>query len=65
MAVIVLNAVFAFVQELQAERATEALAEFLPPQARVRRDGRAIEVEAAALVPGDVLLHRRGRPAVG
>src|SRR5690349_19787881 len=29
--VIVLNAVFAFVQELQAERATEALRELLPP----------------------------------
>ena len=39
VAVIVLNAVFAFVQELQAERATEALKEFLPPHARVRRAG--------------------------
>jgi calcium-translocating P-type ATPase len=58
--VIVLNAAFAFVQELQAERATEALREFLPPQARVRRGGAAMEVEAALLVPGDLLLIDEG-----
>ncbi len=55
VAVIILNAVFAFSQELQAERATEALQEYLPPRARVRRDGVAGEIEAAELVPGDVI----------
>ena len=39
VAVIVLNAGFAFAQELQAERAVEALAAFLPERARVLRDG--------------------------
>ncbi len=58
--VIVLNAGFAFAQERQAERATEALKRYLPPQARVRRDGEAIEVSAAELVPGDVLLIEEG-----
>ena len=58
--VIVLNAVFAFVQELQAERATEALNELLPPHARVRRDGREQEVNAALLVPGDIVLLAEG-----
>jgi calcium-translocating P-type ATPase len=58
--VIVLNAVFAFGQELQAERATEALREYLPPRARVRRGGEEVEVEARALVPGDLLLVREG-----
>jgi hypothetical protein len=33
------NAGFAFVQERQAERAVDALAAFLPPHARVLRDG--------------------------
>ena len=47
-------------QELQAERATEALKRYLPPQARVRRGGQAVEVEARALVPGDVLLLSEG-----
>jgi calcium-translocating P-type ATPase len=55
VAVIVLNAVFAFVQELQAERATEALREFLPPKAHVRRGGAVVELDASELVPGDVL----------
>jgi calcium-translocating P-type ATPase len=60
LAVIVLNALFAFAQERQAERATEALAQFLPPQARVRRDGEVVEVPAPELVPGDVLLVGEG-----
>jgi calcium-translocating P-type ATPase len=60
VAVIALNALFAFVQELQAERATEALREFLPPHARVRRGGRVVDVEATALVPGDVVRLEEG-----
>ena len=40
VAVIVLNAAFAFVQERQAERAVEALTRYLPQKAYVRRDGR-------------------------
>jgi calcium-translocating P-type ATPase len=60
VAVIVLNAVLAFAQEAQAERATEALGELLPPHALVRRDGREEEVEASLLVPGDVVLLAEG-----
>jgi calcium-translocating P-type ATPase len=60
VAVILLNAGFAFAQELQAEHAVEALREFLPIQARVRRNGEAIEVGARELVPGDVLLVEEG-----
>jgi magnesium-transporting ATPase (P-type) len=60
VAVIVLNAALAYVQEMQAERATEALAELLPPQARVRRDGQELTIPAAQLVPGDVVLLAEG-----
>jgi calcium-translocating P-type ATPase len=60
VAVIFLNAGFAFAQELQAERAVEALAAFLPERARVRRDGLIHEIEARLLVPGDVLLIEEG-----
>ena len=60
LAVILLNAAFAFVQERQAERAVEALAAFLPPTARVVRDGVRREIEAADLVPGDVLVVAEG-----
>ncbi|WP_233601043.1 MULTISPECIES: cation-transporting P-type ATPase [Micromonospora] len=55
LVVIALNALFASVQERQAERAVEALTRYLPRQARVRRDGRWQEIPAAELVPGDIL----------
>jgi len=58
--VIVLNAAFAFGQERQAEHATEALRELLPTHARVRRDGALTEIQATALVPGDLLLLAEG-----
>ncbi|HEX8752527.1 MAG TPA: cation-transporting P-type ATPase [Solirubrobacterales bacterium] len=58
--VILLNAIFAFVQEMQAERAVEALQGYLPPQARVLRDGEPVQVAAADLVPGDLLLIAEG-----
>lgn len=59
-AVIVLNAAFAFFQEVQAERAVEALAAFLPSHARVVRNGRPQQVAAVQLVPGDVILVEEG-----
>src|SRR6516162_3188587 len=42
LAVILLNAVFAFVQERHAERAVEALAGYLPVTATVVRDGETV-----------------------
>jgi hypothetical protein len=45
VAVIMLNAGFAFVQEMQAERAVEALAAYLPARARVLRDWHRMEVD--------------------
>ena len=60
VAVIALNAGFAFVQELQAERAVEALAAYLPTHAHVMRDRQRVEIEARTLVPGDVLVISEG-----
>ena len=60
VAVIFLNAGFAFAQEMQAERAVEALAAFLPERVQVRRDGEQQEIEARLLVPGDVMLVDEG-----
>ena len=54
--VIILNAVFAFFQEYQAERAVEALKKLLPARARVFRDGQIKEILARELVAGDVIL---------
>ena len=50
LAVIALNALFAFAQERQAVRAVEALRAYLPEQARVMRDGREQVVPARELV---------------
>ncbi len=58
--VIAINAAFAFVQEMQAERAVEALAAYLPERARVLRDGNREEIAASELVPGDVVLLEEG-----
>ncbi len=58
--VIFVNAIFAFVQELQAERAVEALAAYLPSEARVVRDGEELRIPTTELVPGDVLLIEEG-----
>ena len=60
LGVIVINAVVAFLQERQAEKAVEALARYLPLQARAVRDGAPIMVPAVDLVPGDVLLIGEG-----
>ena len=58
--VIAANAGFAFAEEMQAERAVEALAAFLPERAQVLRDGHRQEIEARLLVPGDILVIEEG-----
>jgi calcium-translocating P-type ATPase len=60
VAVIVLNAAFAFAQEVQAERAVEALQAYLAPHASVRRDGRRTDIDATEVVPGDIVLLAEG-----
>ena len=60
LGVIVINAVFAFLQEYKAERAVQALHRLLPDNAWVTRSGQSIEVPRSELVPGDVLLLEEG-----
>jgi calcium-translocating P-type ATPase len=60
--VILLNGVFAFVQEERAEHASERLRDLLPRRAMVIRDGVSVELPADDLVVGDlVLLHEGDR----
>lgn len=59
-AVIVVNGIFAFIQEYRAERAAEQLRDLLPRRATVRRDGVLVEVDAAELVPGDIVVLSSG-----
>lgn len=60
LAVIVINALVAFLQERQAEKAVEALSRYLPLQARVVRDGAVTTIPATELVTGDVLVISEG-----
>ncbi len=59
-AVVVLNAVIGFVQEGKAEKALAAIRHLLSPHAVVLRDGRQHDIDAAGLVPGDVVLLASG-----
>lgn len=54
-AVLLLNAVIGAYQEWQAERSSHALRKLMHIHAQVERDGEVREIEAEAIVPGDVL----------
>ncbi|MCF6734337.1 cation-transporting P-type ATPase [Blastococcus sp. KM273129] len=58
--VVVLNGVFAFVQEYRADRAAEALRDLVPHRVTVVRDGVRRQVDAVDLVPGDLVLQEAG-----
>ena len=60
LAVIGINAVFAFLQEYKAERAVQTLRRLLPDKAWITRNGQSVGVRRSELVPGDVLLLEEG-----
>lgn len=59
-AVILINAIFSFWQEFQAERALAALKKVLPIQVKVYRDGTLQQILAKELVRGDVMQLEEG-----
>ncbi len=63
----IFNAVLGLRQEAKAEASLAALQKMLKDIARVRRDGVAVEIDAAELVPGDIVLFEAGNrvPADG
>ncbi|SIO07069.1 ATPase, P-type (transporting), HAD superfamily, subfamily IC [Rhodovulum sp. ES.010] len=60
LAVVIVNAIIGFVQEGRAEQAMEAIRDMLAPRSAVLRDGRRLSVDAADLVPGDLVLVEAG-----
>jgi Ca2+-transporting ATPase len=60
LAVVVLNALIGFAQELRAGQAIAALSRLVADPARVRRDGAWVELPAEEVVPGDVLAIAEG-----
>ena len=60
LGVILINAIFAFLQEYRAERAVQTLRGMLPAKAWVIRDGQQQQIARSELVPGDVLVLEEG-----
>jgi sodium/potassium-transporting ATPase subunit alpha len=60
LGVILINAIFAFLQEYKAERAVQTLRGMLPAKAWVLRDGKQQQIDRSELVPGDVLVLEEG-----
>ena len=60
VAVVLVNAVIGTIQEGKAESAMEAIRGLLSPEATVRRGDRRQSIDAAGLVPGDILILEPG-----
>lgn len=60
LAIIIINATVGFIQEYRSEKAMEALKNMVPSYAKVMREGQILEITAAELVPGDVVLLEAG-----
>lgn len=58
--VVVINALIGFIQEGKAEKSLDAIRKMLSLHAMVMRDGRRQEIDAADLVPGDIVLLASG-----
>ncbi len=60
LAVVFLNALVGFIQEMKTERALAVLRQALRFRARLLRSGRILQVDSAEVVVGDVLILRPG-----
>ena len=58
--ILIVNAILGFYQEYQAERSLESLKKLAPHFAKVRRDGKVIEIGVEEVVPGDITLFEEG-----
>jgi Ca2+-transporting ATPase len=59
-AIVLLNGALGYLQESRAEKALAALKKMTSPRVRVLRAGQEQEVDAKALVPGDIVLLETG-----
>ncbi|MBP8692329.1 MAG: HAD-IC family P-type ATPase, partial [Sedimentibacter sp.] len=60
LAIVVINALLGIYQEGKAEKSVEALQKMSAPNAKVIREGRQMEVPAANVVPGDIVVLETG-----
>jgi Ca2+-transporting ATPase len=57
---LLINACIGYFQEAKAAKIMQSLKKMLHPAAKVKRDGKLIEVKASELVPGDVVFLDEG-----
>ncbi|TCP70368.1 calcium-transporting P-type ATPase, PMR1-type [Baia soyae] len=60
IAIVALNAVLGFIQEIKAEKSLAALKKLSSPTARVMREGKWVRIPAEELVPGDLIFLESG-----
>jgi Ca2+-transporting ATPase len=60
IAVLIMNAVLGTVQHEKAQKSLESLKSMSAPNAKVMRDGQKVEIPAAEVVPGDILVLEAG-----
>jgi P-type Ca2+ transporter type 2C len=60
VAVILINALIGFIQEMRAENAVASLKKMIVTKARVLRDGTSHIIPARELVPGDIIILEEG-----
>ncbi|MBU4293193.1 MAG: cation-transporting P-type ATPase [Actinobacteria bacterium] len=58
--VVIINAVFSFLQEFRAEKALEALKNLIPSYSKVLRSGEIQDILSSELVPGDIIVLEEG-----
>ncbi len=58
--VVLLNAIFTFIQEYQSEKIMETFNQMLPSKSKVLRDGKISEIESKNVVVGDILIFGEG-----
>ena len=58
--IIILNAIFGFVQEYKAEKAIDALKKLTTPEVVVIHDGKEQKVSSRDVVPGDIIILEQG-----
>ena len=60
IAIVILNAVMGVVQEAKAEKSLEALKTMKAPTAKVKRNGKIVNIKSEEVVPGDIIILEAG-----
>lgn len=60
IAIVIMNSVLGFIQEMKAEKSLAALKKLSAPTARIMREGKWVRIHAEELVPGDLIYIESG-----